>query len=48
VAETNVAFITGTTSLDTFDSYLSTLDSMGIKDLLKVKQQQYDRFKATK
>ncbi len=48
VAETNVAFITGTTSLDSFDSYLSTLDSMGLKDLLKVKQQQYDRFKASK
>lgn len=48
VAETNVAFITGTTSLDSFDSYLSTLDNMGLKDLLKVKQQQYDRFKASK
>lgn len=48
VDEMNVSFITGTTSLDSFDSYLSTLDSMGLKDLLKVKQQQYDRFKASK
>lgn len=44
VDEMNVAFITGTTDLSTFDSYLSTLDNMGLKDLLKVKQQQYDRF----
>nr|WP_314463860.1 hypothetical protein [uncultured Clostridium sp.] len=44
VDEMNVAFITGTTDLSTFDSYLSTLDSMGLKELLKVKQQQYDRF----
>lgn len=48
VDEMNVSFITGTTGLDSFDSYLSTLDSMGLKDLLKVKQQQYDRFKASK
>lgn len=44
VDEMNVAFITGTTDLNTFDSYLSTLDNMGLKELLKVKQQQYDRF----
>jgi putative aldouronate transport system substrate-binding protein len=42
--ESSVSFISGYTSLDTFDSYLSTLKSMQIEELLKVKQAQYDRF----
>lgn len=46
VDEMNVAFISGTTSLDQFDSYISTLNSMGLKDLLKVKQEQYSKYKA--
>ena len=44
VEEMNVAFITGTTDLDSFDSYLSTLNNMGLQDLLKVRQDQYKRF----
>lgn len=46
VEEMNVAFITGTTSLDTFDSFQSTLKSMNLEQLLEIKQNQYDRFLA--
>lgn len=48
VEEMNVSFITGTTDLSTFDSYISTLDSMNLGKLLEIRQQQYDRFKGTK
>lgn len=48
VEEMNVAFITGTTSLDTFDSYLDNLNKMNLEELLKIKQAQYDRFAASK
>ena len=41
-----MAFITGTTSLDTFDSFQSTLKSMNLEQLLEIKQNQYDRFLA--
>lgn len=44
--EMNVAFITGTASLDTYDSYIDTLKSMHLDDLLKVRSTQYDRYKA--
>ncbi len=45
--EMNVAFITGTTSLDEFDNYLNTLDSMNLQELLTVRQAQYDRYAAS-
>ena len=44
VEEMHIKYITGSESLDTFDSYLSTLKSMGIEDLLELKQAQYDRY----
>lgn len=44
--EMNVAFITGTTPLDQFDSYVETLKSMHLDDLLKVRTAQYDRYKS--
>lgn len=44
VKEMHIKYITGSESLDTFDSYLSTLKSMGIEDLLEIKQAQYDRY----
>ncbi|MCD8076072.1 MAG: substrate-binding domain-containing protein [Lachnospiraceae bacterium] len=44
VAEMHVKFITGTESLDNFDQYLSSLKSMGIEELLSIKQGQYDRY----
>jgi len=45
VDERAVAFISGTASIeDEFDSYISTLQSLQIEELLKVKQAQYDRY----
>jgi putative aldouronate transport system substrate-binding protein len=41
-----VAFVSGNTSLDDFDSYISTLDTMHLSDILKIKQDQYDRYQA--
>ena len=47
VDERAVAFISGTASIaDEFDSYISTLQSLQIEELLKVKQAQYDRYTA--
>ncbi len=47
VDERAVAFISGTASIeDEFDSYISTLQSLQIEELLKVKQAQYDRYMA--
>lgn len=46
VEEMNIAFITGTASLDTFDSFHSTLESMNLEQLMEIKQAQYDRFYA--
>lgn len=43
----NVAFITGTNDLDSFDSYLDTLKNMNIEELIKIKQAQYDRYQAS-
>lgn len=42
----NVAFITGTASLDTFDDYLATLESMHLSELLEVRTAQYERYKS--
>lgn len=44
--EMNVAFITGTASLDTFDDYLATLESMHLSELLEVRTAQYERYKS--
>lgn len=48
VEEMHVAFVTGTTSLDTYDSYLESLKSMNLEEILKVRQAQYDRYLAAK
>jgi len=37
------AFITGRESLDNFDTYVSTIENMGMNDLVALKQSQYDR-----
>lgn len=39
-------FITGEESTDNFDQYLATLDKMGLQDLLQIKRDAYDRYKA--
>ncbi len=45
VDERAVAFICGYADIDAeFDSYIATLESMQIGELLKVRQAQYDRF----
>ncbi|NSW89093.1 MAG: extracellular solute-binding protein [Firmicutes bacterium] len=44
--EAVVNFIIGADSLDNFDAYVNKLKSMGIDEVLKVKQQIYDAFKA--
>jgi putative aldouronate transport system substrate-binding protein len=44
--EQNIAFITGTISIDAFDNYLATLKNMNIDKLLEVRQNQYNRFLA--
>ena len=46
VEQMNVAFIPGTNDLSTFDSYLETLKSMNVEELIKIKQAQYDRYMA--
>ena len=45
VDERAVAFICGYPDIDTeFDAYISTLKSMQIDEMLKVRQAQYDRY----
>ena len=47
VDERAVAFISGTVSIeDEFDSYISTLQSLQLEEVLKVRQAQYDRYAA--
>lgn len=48
VEEKNVAFITGTASLDSFDEFIEDLKSMNIEELIKIRQTQYDRFMSAK
>ncbi len=38
-------FISGTASLDEFDSYVSTINEMGATEMLAIKQAAYDRLK---
>lgn len=44
VNEMNIKFIMGKESLDQFDNYLKTLKGMGVEEVLKGKQAQYDRY----
>lgn len=44
VDENANAFITGTKSLDEFDSYISGLEALKLSDVLAVKQGQYQRY----
>ena len=46
VSEMAVKFITGEESLDNFDEYLATLESMGLPRVLEIYQTAYDRFLA--
>ncbi|MNY77272.1 hypothetical protein D3C86_2171120 [compost metagenome] len=46
VNEMNIKFITGKESLDKFDSYIKSLKSMGVEDVIKGRQAQYDRYLA--
>ena len=38
------AFVIGTESLDNFDSYVETANSMGMQDIIKIKADQYARY----
>ena len=44
VDENATAFITGTKSLDNFDSYVEGLDALKLQEVLTVKQNQYSRY----
>lgn len=44
--EKNMAFITGASSIDEFDSYLKSLESMNLSEVLKIREAQYSRYKA--
>lgn len=44
VSQEGMGFITGKLSLDSFDLYLKTLKSMNISDVIRVKQEQYNRY----
>lgn len=44
VNENATAFITGTKSLDVFDSYIEGLDALKLQEVLAVKQNQYSRY----
>lgn len=44
VSQQSIGFITGKLSLNSFDLYMSTLKSMNIDDVIRVKQAQYDRY----
>lgn len=44
IKEMALKFITGEESLDNFDSFVSTLNDMGMERLLEIRQAAYDRF----
>lgn len=46
VQEMTVSFILGTTSLDTFDSFVSQLEKMNIGRVMEIQQAAYDRYMA--
>ena len=37
-------FVIGTESLDNFDSYVETANSMGMQDIINIKADQYARY----
>lgn len=43
--EMMIKFITGEESIDNFNKYLDTLKSMGLDELISIKQKQYDKYK---
>jgi putative aldouronate transport system substrate-binding protein len=45
VEQMDAKFITGEVSLDTFDSYATTANSMGVAEMIKVYQDAYDIYK---
>lgn len=45
VLETEIKYILGTISIDTFDDNVNTLKKMGIEKAIKLKQAAYDRYK---
>lgn len=44
VEQMEAKFITGVESLDNWDNFIKTIESMGVKDYVKVYQQAYDRW----
>jgi putative aldouronate transport system substrate-binding protein len=44
VDENATAFITGTKSLDEFDSYITGLESLNLTQVLDAKKAQYSRY----
>ena len=42
--ESTIGFITGTKSLDDWDSYVETCNSMGLEQVLTVRQAWWDRY----
>ena len=38
------AFVIGTESLDNFDKYVETANSMGMQEVIAVKKAQYERY----
>jgi putative aldouronate transport system substrate-binding protein len=46
VGEAAIQFISGQTSLSTWDSYVSRVNSMGLPELLSIYQAAYDRYLA--
>ena len=38
------AFVIGTQSLDNFDNYVETANSMGMQDIIDMKSAQYQRY----
>lgn len=44
VQEMSLKFISGQESLDNFDTYLATLDDMGLQELLDIKNSQYEAY----
>ncbi len=46
VSEQATKFLTGEESLDSFDNFVSQLNSMGLPEVLKIRQAAYDRYLA--
>ena len=46
VDENAAAFITGTKTMDEFDSYISGLQALNLSEVINVRQNQYKRYLA--